>query len=152
MTQEGKHSTSIYLIGSLANPNIPHFANELREKGYEVFDEWWSPGPLADAYLLDYAKKRNLNYKETLNTYAAKHIFEFDKCHIDLCDIVVMLMKAGKSAHLELGYAIGTGKPGFILFDKEPDRVDVMYQFSTDIFFSKEDLFQRLEKYKLQGA
>ena len=149
MTQEDKKPRpSIYLIGSLANPNIPHFANELRAEGYEVFDEWWSPGPLADAYLLDYAKKRGLNYRDTLNTYAAKHIFEFDKHHIDRCDIVVMLMKAGKSGHLELGYAIGTGKPGFILFDKEPERVDVMYQFATDLFFTKEDLFERLAEYK----
>ena len=149
MNQEDKKlRPSIYLIGSLANPNIPHFANELRAEGYEVFDEWWSPGPLADAYLLDYAKKRGLNYRDTLNTYAAKHIFEFDKHHIDRCDIVVMLMKAGKSGHLELGYAIGTGKPGFILFDKEPERVDVMYQFATDLFFTKEDLFERLAEYK----
>ena len=103
---------------------------------------------MADAYLLDYAKKRGLNYRDTLNTYAAKHIFEFDKHHIDRCDIVVMLMKAGKSGHLELGYAIGTGKPGFILFDKEPERVDVMYQFATDLFFTKKDLFERLEEYK----
>lgn len=149
MNQEDKKQRpSIYLIGSLANPNIPHFANEVRAEGYEVFDEWWSPGPLADAYLLDYAKKRGLNYRDTLNTYAAKHIFEFDKHHIDRCDIVVMLMKAGKSGHLELGYAIGTGKPGFILFDKEPERVDVMYQFATDLFFTKEDLFERLAEYK----
>ena len=59
-----------------------------------------------------------------------------------------MLMPAGKSGHLELGYARGKNKPGFILFDKEPERVDVMYQFATDVFFSQEELFAELEKYK----
>lgn len=147
MTQEDK-KYSIYLIGSLANSDIPHFANKLRDKGYEVFDDWWSPGPLADSYLLNYAKARGLNYKQTLQTYAAKHIFEFDTYHLDRCDAVVMLMPAGKSGHLELGYARGKNKPGFILFDKEPERVDVMYQFATDVFFSQEELFAELEKYK----
>jgi hypothetical protein len=37
---------------------------------------------------------------------------------------------------------IGNGKPGFVLFDKEPeqDRWDVMLAFADDIFFSKEEL------------
>jgi hypothetical protein len=46
---------------------------------------------------------------------------------------------------LELGYTIGRGKPGFILFDQEPERYDVMYAFATDIFFSREKLIERLK-------
>jgi hypothetical protein len=57
-------------------------------------------------------------------------------------------MKAGKSAHLELGYILGKGKKGFILFESEPARWDVMYQFASGIFFSKKDLFKQLKKEK----
>jgi len=137
---------SIYLIGALGNPNIPHIANEIRGLGFEVFDNWWTPGPLADTYLGLYAKIKGLTYKETLKDYAAVHVFEFDKKHLDRCDIALLVMPAGKSGHLELGYFIGTGKPGYVLFDKEPERVDIMYQFSTDIFLSKEELFAELRK------
>lgn len=137
---------SVYLIGSLANSNIPHLGNEIRKLGFEVFDQWWSPGPLADSYLSHYAKIRGMTFKETLNDYAAKHIFEFDKFHLDRCDIAVLAMPAGKSGHLELGFFIGRGKPGYILFDKEPNKIDIMLQFATEIFFKHEDLFAELKQ------
>jgi nucleoside 2-deoxyribosyltransferase len=53
-------------------------------------------------------------------------------------------MPAGKSGHLELGYMVGCGKPGYILFDKEPERLDQMVQFATDIFFDAKELGRHL--------
>ena len=41
---------SLYVIGSLKNENIPIIGNELREMGFDVFDDWWSPGPEADDF------------------------------------------------------------------------------------------------------
>ena len=137
---------SIYIIGALRNPKIPEFANELQAQGFEGFADWFSPGPDADDYLRDYSKARGLSYAGALKSYAARHIFEFDKYHLDRCDAVVMLMPAGKSGHLELGYAIGCGKPGYILFDSEPERYEIMVQFATGIFFSKEELFFELHR------
>jgi nucleoside 2-deoxyribosyltransferase len=139
---------SIYLIGALANPQIPHFANRLRRAGFDVFDQWWAPGPHADSYLRHYTQIRKLTFRETLRDYAATHVFNFDKTHLDRCDMAVMLMPAGKSGHLELGYTIGKGKPGYILFDKEPHRLDIMLQFATDIFFREVDLFKTLRRSK----
>lgn len=135
---------SIYLAGSLKNWDILDLSNELTEQGFEVFSEWLTPGPDADVHLLKYAKLRGWSYKQALNSYAAKHTFEFDKTHIDRCDILVMCMPCGKSAHLELGYVIGQGKPGYILFDQEPERFDVMYRFATDVFFDKKELIESL--------
>lgn len=139
---------SIYIIGSLRNPEVTKFANELQALGFEAFADWMAPGPQADDFLRDYAKERGLNYKQTLKSYGAKHIFEFDKFHIDRCDAAVMLMPAGRSGHMELGYVRGCGKPGYILFDETPERIDVMYQFASDIFFSKEELFKELNNAK----
>ena len=143
---------SIYLIGSLRNPEVVQFANDLEQQGFEAFADWQSSGPDADDFLRDYSKARGQDYKQTLQSHAARHIFEFDLHHIKRCDAAIMLMPAGKSGHLELGYVRGLGKPGYILFDKEPERVDVMYQFATDIFFKKEELFQELEKNSVQGV
>jgi hypothetical protein len=116
-------------IGALKNAEITSIAAELRPK-YDVFDQWITPGPDADQYLFEYSKKRGWNYKEALTCDAAKNNFDFDKRHIDSADIVVMVMPAGKSAHLELGYSIGIGKEAHILFDKEPERFDLMYNCS----------------------
>jgi nucleoside 2-deoxyribosyltransferase len=135
----------IYVIGALRNPAIPQFANELTELGFEVFADWYAAGPDADDYLRDYAKARGWDYKQTLQSHAAVNIFKFDKDHLDQSDIAILLMPAGKSGHLELGYVRGKGKLAFILFDKTPERVDIMYQFADEIFFTKQELFERLK-------
>lgn len=139
---------SFYVIGSLRNPDIPQFANDLQNLGYEAFADWYSPGPEADDFWQKYARARGLSYGQALKEPAATHVFEFDHFHLNRCDAAVMLMPAGKSCHLELGYSIGQGKPGFIIFDKEPERWDVMVQFART-FFSKEDFFRYLEKNRI---
>ena len=54
-------------------------------------------------------------------------------------------MPAGRSGHLELGYIIGLGKRGYILFDVEPERYDVMYQFAQGVAFSLDELCKMLK-------
>jgi hypothetical protein len=135
----------IYLIGSLRNPEVPKIANKIREHGYEVFDQWYSAGPNADDHLRDHFVAMGMNHKEILKTAAAVNIFEFDKRHIQASDVVVLLMPAGKSGFLELGWALGQGKQGYILFDQDPERVDVMFQFADDIFYSVTELVEHLD-------
>jgi len=138
----------IYLIGSLRNPVIPNIGNELRALGFEVFDDWFAGGEIADDAWRDYEKLRGHTYVEALEGYAARHTYEFDKYHLDTSDIAVLVMPAGKSAHLELGYMLGQNKPGYILFDVEPERWDVMYQFATKVLFDPYSLMEEL--YELQ--
>ena len=138
---------TVYVIGSLRNPEIPNIAKKLREEtGFDVFDDWFSPGPEADDYWKRYEEARGRTYQEALNGWAGKHVFEFDKFHIDRSDIGVLVMPAGKSAHLELGYMLGRGKLGYILMDS-PDRWDVMVQFATGVFFNMNDLLEELKKH-----
>lgn len=137
----------VYLIGALKNKKIPLIGNELRKLGFEVFDDWFSPGPEADDFWREYEKTKTSSYKQALNGWAAKHIFEFDKHHLDRSDITILVMPAGKSGHLELGYCVGRGKITYVLFDEEPERWDIMYQFANDVFFDLEDLKNELRKY-----
>jgi len=132
-------------MGSLRNPRIVEVGNLLRESGHDVFDDWFSAGATADDAWREYEKQRGRSYGEALRGHSAKHIFALDKKHLDLCDVGVLLTPAGKSAHLELGYLIGKGKRGYVLFEEEPDRYDVMYQFATGIFFNIEDLQQHIK-------
>ena len=127
-----KKKKQIYIIGSLRNEKIPHIAKELRKIGHLVFDDWFSPGPEADEFWRKYEKVRGSSYKEALRNAAATHVFEFDKFHIDESQIGVLIMPAGKSGHLELGYMIGQGKPCFVFFEEDPERWDVMHQFAFE--------------------
>lgn len=142
----GVPPNSIYVIGSLRNPYIPQLAVILREEGYEVFDDWFASGPEADDKWQEYERQRSRSYGEALKGHAAKNVFEFDRRHLERANTVVMVMPAGKSGHLELGWALGKGKRGFVLFDQEPERWDVMYQFATGVAFNTSDLIKMLKE------
>lgn len=119
----------LYVIGSLRNPRVPEVGNWLRVLGFQVFDDWYSCGPEADDKWQEYEKQRGRSFDEALRSPFAQSVFQLDYTHLNQSDAVVLVMPAGKSAHLELGYMVGKGKPAFILFDGEPDRWDTMYQF-----------------------
>lgn len=138
--------SNIYLIGSLRNAQVPEIAAKLRKAGHEVFDDWYAAGPEADDYWQKYEMAKGHNYKEGLQGYAANHVYHYDRSHLDRNDIAVLLLPAGKSGHLELGYMIGQGKQGYILFNGEmPERWDVMYLFASGVFFNVDDLIAQLD-------
>ena len=134
----------IYLIGALKNPRVLEVAKQLREKGYDVFDEWMSSGPETDRHWQEYEKFRGRSYKEALAGYHAQHAFALDKLHLDQCKAAVLVLPAGKSAHLELGYVVGRNKPGYILLEGEPERYDLMNLLATDVFYSLDELLEVL--------
>ncbi len=122
----------IYLIGSLRNPQIPAIAARFRQVGFDVFDDWFAAGPNADDHWRDYERGRGHSFAEALNCYAAGHVFAFDLFHLTQADAVVLISPAGKSAHLELGWALGRGKHGYIVC-ADPERYDIMYKFATGV-------------------
>jgi nucleoside 2-deoxyribosyltransferase len=135
----------VYLIGSLRNPAIPVLAAALRSAGIqEVFDDWYAAGPEADDYWQKYEKAKGHDFATALDGHAAYHVFEYDRTHLDSSDAVVLVMPAGKSGHLEFGYAVGRGIPGFILLDGEPERFDVMYRFAQQVYTADGPLIREL--------
>lgn len=135
----------IYLIGSLRNQEVPNVAQRIRETcNVEVFDDWYAAGPEADDYWRDYERQRGRSLPEALGGHAAKHVFEFDKSHLDRCDMAILLCPAGKSGHLELGYCAGIGKRTVVCLDGDPDRYDVMYGFVDTVVPNVEDLLDYL--------
>lgn len=121
----------VYLIGSLRNPEVPVIAAQIRSHGFDVFDDWHAAGPRADDHWKEYEQARGHNYRTALIGYAAEHVFSFDLKHLNRCNIGVLLLPAGKSGHLELGYMRGQGKKCFIWTPpNDTERWDVMYQFA----------------------
>ena len=139
----------LYLIGSLRNPEIPAIGVHLRSLGYEVFDDWYAAGRIADDSWRDYEIARGHSYSQALTGWAARHVFEFDFYHLNRADLGVLVLPAGKSCHLELGYLIGQGKPGYILLDPKwkeaAPRYDVMYCFAKGVYETLEDLSEALQ-------
>lgn len=137
--------SSIYIIGSLRNDQIPIVGNGLRARGWEVFDDWFAAGPEADDHWQSYEKFVGRSYGQALKGRAARNTFRFDYANLHRADAGLLVMPAGKSGHLELGFIVGLGKPGYILFDKEPDRWDVMYCFAKQVFFSHKEMYDCLK-------
>jgi nucleoside 2-deoxyribosyltransferase len=135
----------VYVIGSLRNPRVLDVANALRKLEIEVFEDWASPGPECDDHWQDYEKRRGRTFIEALNGHHAQNQYQFDKKHLDEADAAVLVLPAGKSAHMELGYIVGQGKRGYILLDGEPERYDLMYLFATGIFLTVEDLYTAIQ-------
>ena len=141
----------IYLIGSLRNPRVPDVGKYLRSQGFEVFDDWFAAGPVADDSWRDYEIARGCTYPEALEGHAAWHVFQFDLHHLGRADLGVLVLPAGKSGHIEFGYLIGQGKPAFVLMDRSPERWDVMYRFATQVCFTQEELASAIHRRNDQG-
>lgn len=130
----------IYLIGSLRSPRPREIAHLLREQGQEVFDDWHACGREADDIWRGYEMERGRAYPEALKSPFAQNVFGFDLRHIQASDTGLLVLPAGKSGHLELGYMIGRGSRGYVLFDGEPERWDLMYLLAHKLFFNTDEL------------
>lgn len=139
--------TKVYIIGSLRSERVPEVAAKVRQLGFEVFDDWYAAGPEADDFWQKYEKAKGHNFAEALRGYAATNVFEFDRRHLDAADIVCLVLPAGKSGHLELGYCLGKGKKGYIVYGEEPDRFDVMYKFADGVFATDDELLEELKRF-----
>jgi hypothetical protein len=134
----------LYLIGSLRNPQVPIVAQQLRHAGHTVFDDWFAAGPEADDRWRDYERGRGRTFIQALDGFACRNVYAFDRKHLDEAEAAVLLLPAGKSGHLELGYAIGQGKLSFIVLDDDPDRYDTMYRYATKVVANVDDLVEEL--------
>lgn len=138
----------LYIAGSLRNPNIPKVAQSIREAcpRLDVFDDWFAVGPEADDHWRAYEMAKGHCYLQALGGHTAQHVFQFDKKHLDEADGLLLVLPAGKSAHLELGYMVGRKKwTGILLESSDPERWDIMYQFADYIFASVEEVIAQLE-------
>lgn len=139
----------LYVIGSLRNPRVPEVAALIREAGFEAFDNWFSGGERADDAWKDYERGRGNDYKSALANHSARHTFAFDQFHLNRAHGAVMVLPAGRSAHLEAGLMSAT-KPVFLLQDVEgePERLDVMTRFLHSVHADAASLTAGLKAYR----
>lgn len=124
----------IYVASSWRNKIQPMVVKKLREAGHDVYDfknptqgdrgfhwsdideNWkgWTPAELI----------------EGLDHNIAQHGFLQDMNALEECDVCVLVMPCGRSAHLELGFAVGFQKyTAILLCDGEPELMHKMAGF-----------------------
>ena len=114
---------SIYIIGSLKHERPAIIASLMRNHGFEVFDDWRSAGAEGDKHWREYEQHRGRSYLEALKGRACRNVLNFDMGNLRRCDGAMLVMPAGKSGHLELGFCVGLGKPTVILL-QDPNPAD----------------------------
>lgn len=116
----------IYVASSWRNKGIGEVVSTLRSNGHEVYDfreddedgaafNWSDIDPNWLSWTPD-------EFVKNIGHPRADAGFRRDFDALKSCDAVVLVMPCGRSAHLELGYAVGAGKrTAILLSDGEPE-------------------------------
>ena len=143
----------IYIASSWKNVSqVRELASYLRNEGFEVDD---FTDDTRGRFVFHYDELANLQELDAisfLQNDPARRAFIEDKKMIDWADAVILLLPAGRSAHLEAGYAKGSGKR-LIIYQPgrfPPGEFDVMYGFADLITTSLSDVITFLSDYPKQ--
>lgn len=121
------HPRKIYVASSWRNPYHQSLVDDLRKVGHEVYD--FRNPTHADAsfnwadVIDDFRGSSGVNLLGALTSPIPQKAYTFDKVALDWADTCILLLPCGRSAHLEAGYMIGSGKPTLIVMqgDEEPE-------------------------------
>ncbi len=121
----------VYVASSWRNAQQPSVVARLRDEGHEVYDfrnpaegdhgfHWSSIDP-------EWQEWSPATYVQALHHPLAQAGFKTDMDALRWADAVVLVMPCGRSAHLELGWAVGAGKQTMVLLsDGEPELMNLM--------------------------
>jgi hypothetical protein len=150
--------TSIYVASSWRNTMQQATVSVLRAAGFEVYDFRNPPNATGFAWhQIDLTHSKPLDSKDgtedlsntTDYLRALKHPraiegFNSDMDALKTSDAVVLVLPCGKSAHLELGWASGAGKPTCVYTPNETMTPELMYLMCDHIAPSMMDLLDWL--------
>jgi hypothetical protein len=130
----------IYLASSWRNDHYPTVLAALRSAGHEVHDFLDPRGYFSWQQIDDGWKTwTGEQYRAALQHQAAQVGLQRDFGGMQWCDALVLLMPAGRSASLELGWAIGAGKRSVVLWDQKLEP-ELMMGLADEIVLSLEEL------------
>lgn len=137
----------IYVASSWRNTDrLNEVVRALRGAGHEVYDfredggfSWSDIDPSIPGGIGVEANTSSRDYVEMVMHPIATAGFERDMKHLDEADTVVLVLPCGKSAHLELGYAIGQGK-NTIIYLEDPMQPELMYRAANNMVTNIQEL------------
>lgn len=124
--------TSIYVASSWRNMLQDGVIHVLRAANFDVYDFKNPPNGAGfdwkQVALPPYAEDvAQADYLRALNHPRAIEGFNADFDAMKNADVFVLVLPCGRSAHLELGWAVGAGKQTAVLLD-DPCTPELMYQ------------------------
>jgi hypothetical protein len=139
----------IYVASSWRNEMQPEVVRVLREAGHEVYD-FKHPGDEENRGFhwsdidTDWKNWSPEAFRDSLKHPIAEEGFNRDFEAMERSDVFVLVMPCGRSAHLELGWAIGAGRKNIILLNGESEP-ELMYNMADYICLDVEEVVHLLE-------
>lgn len=143
---------NIYVASSWRNPRQPAVIVALRDAGHEVYD-FRNPMPGDHGFHwseIDPSWKQwgPATFREGLKHPIAKAGFAKDMAALEKCDACVLVLPCGRSAHLELGYAVGALKHTIVLLDEDstsrPIEPELMYRMVNHLCLDVDEVLTKL--------
>jgi hypothetical protein len=130
-------SRRVYLASSWRNEYQQFVVEKLRDWGHQTYD-FKNPAPDNKGFHWseidpEWKAWRPVDFCKGLQHPIAQEGFALDMAALRECDTCVLLLPSGRSAHLELGYAVGADKATAVLIP-EPCEPELMYRMVDEVF------------------
>lgn len=143
----------IYIASSWRNKLQPEVVARIREAGYEVYD-FRHPEPgsegfswtQADPAWVDGTKVNVAGWHMLTMQRIARQGFKLDYDAMKASDACVLVLPAGRSAHLEAGYFRGFDKRLIVLMP-EAQEPDLMYLMANAVVGTVDEVIGCLDSY-----
>ncbi len=139
----------IYVASSWRNVHYNDVVRALREAGHDVYDFRNPPsgdeGFKWSSVSEDYMEWSPQEYREQLGHPKAVRQFGNDIEAMQSCDICVLVLPCGRSAHTEAGWFAGSGRK-VLAYIPERQEPELMYKLFDGICCSLEELIMKLKK------
>ena len=140
-------SSSVYVASSWRNNYYSDVVAKLREAGYNVYDfrnppsgdpgfKWGS----IDPNFMDWTPSQ---YRDMLHHPKAERQFHNVIEAMEACDVCVLVLPCGRSAHTEAGWFAGKGKR-VLTYIPEKQEPELMYKLFDDVCCSIKELIEAL--------
>jgi hypothetical protein len=138
----------IYVASSWRNPRVDQVVQVLRDAGHDVYNFkehgfGWLQLAAGDPKTWTPAR-----FRELLEHPRAIEGFHSDLAALNGCEACVLVLPCGRSAHLELGLAVGNCSFTAVLLDDPLSEPELMYRMCDAICLSVEEIVQVLAKYE----
>ena len=138
----------IYIASSWRNGYYPEVVTKLREAGHEVYDfrnppsgdpefKWGN----VDPRFMEWSPEE---YRDHLMHPKAVKQFKNDIEAMEVCDMCVLVLPCGRSAHTEAGWFAGRGKLT-IAYIPEKQEPELMYKLFNKVCCSIDELIEAIK-------
>ncbi len=143
---------NVYLASSWKHPGQPKALYALRKRGHIVYDFRNEESKFVWSQIRPAEDWTGETMREALHHPLADLGFAHDMNALRWCDVCVLLLPCGKSAHLELGWAAGAGKRTIVLLPPGENPPDLMYRIADRVCVSMDEVIETLRAFSVVGA